>query len=228
MAAEDDWDDTIVPRLMAAGADLSKVHGLVLTADIDGTKTERDLSLDHDTATLEQFLRNHPAIRLVVIDPVSNYLGRANMVDEQSVRSVLAPLKGLANRLHVAIICVMHLNKKVELDAIHRISGAMAFVGVARMVWLCAPKPTADGKPSDESVMVKVKGNIVQRKLKGLLFTTKVRYLTIESKSTPIAFAEWLEKIDPSADELVSGSRERKKPPHRPAEPTPASNPMAE
>jgi putative DNA primase/helicase len=144
LAAEDDWDDIIVPRLMAAGADLKNVHKLVMSAQINGSKVEKELSLDRDRSVLDNYLQKHPAIRLVVIDPVSNYLGRTKMIDEQSVRELLAPFKEMASRLHVAFLCIMHLNKKVELDAIHRIGGAMAFTGIARMVWLCAPKPNED------------------------------------------------------------------------------------
>ena len=63
----------------------------------------------------------------MVVDPISNYLGSAKMIDEQRVRAILTPLKEISNRRRVSITGVMHLNKKVELDAIHRIGGAMAY-----------------------------------------------------------------------------------------------------
>ena len=219
MSGEEDWDDTIVPRLMSAGADLSKVRWLKMSVTKDGTASERELQLDRDAAALETFLVEHPGIRLVVVDPISNYLGSAKMIDEQKVRAVLTPLKEIANRRQVAVIGVMHLNKKVELDAIHRIGGAMAFVGVARMVWLCAPKPAEDDTESDELLMVKVKGNIVQRNLKGLSYTTKVRSVTIEGADEKIPYVEWVGEVDQNANELIG------KPPnpaHRPAEQLPA------
>lgn len=217
LSAEEDWKDTVVPRLMAAGADRSKVHRLKMSVTHkNGTKVEKELSLDRDTAALEKFLDQHPAIRLVVIDPLSNYLGAVKMTDEQRVRDLLTPLKDLADRKKVAVVCVMHLNKKVELDAIHRTGGAVAFVGVARMVWLCAPKPTEDGELSDESVMVKVKGNIVQRKLKGLSYTTKVRYPVIEDEPTAVPYVEWIGEVDQTADDITNNTS--KKAAHRPPE----------
>jgi putative DNA primase/helicase len=205
LSAEEDWDDTIVPRLMAAGADLSKVHHI-----------NEEISLDRDTAALEDFLDQHPSIRLVIVDPVSSYLGEVNMTDEQRVRAILTPLKDMANRRGIAVVGVMHLNKKVELNAIHRIGGAMAFVGVARMVWLCAPKPKEDGTESDDMLMVKVKGNIVQRKLKGLSYTTKVHPVDIEGEPTMIPYVEWSGEVEQTADEITGNTSKR--PAHRPAE----------
>jgi hypothetical protein len=219
LSGEEDWDDIIVPRLMAAKADRSKVRWLKMSATKDGKTTEKELQLDRDAAALETFLEDHPNVRLVVVDPISNYLGSAKMIDEQKVREVLTPLKEIANRRRVAIVCVMHLNKKVELDAIHRIGGAMAFVGVARMVWLCAPKPAEDGTESDELLMVKIKGNIVHRQLKGLSYTTKVNYVPIEGDDVAIPYVEWVGEVDQNANELIG---KPPKPAHRPAEQLPA------
>jgi putative DNA primase/helicase len=224
LSGEEDWDDTIVPRLMAAGADLSKVHGLKQSVTKDGTTTERELQLDRDVAMLEAYLVKHPDIRLVVIDPISNYLGSATMIDEQKVRAeVLTPLKELANRRAVAIICVMHLNKKVELDAIHRIGGCMAFVGVARMVWLCVPKPTEDGTVSDELMMVKVKANIISRTLKGLSYVIKARPVPVEGGSVDAPYTEWTGEVHQTADELIGKPAKPAQGAHRPAEQLPAA-----
>jgi hypothetical protein len=157
------------------------------------------------------------------VDPISNYLGDAKMIDEQRVRSeILMPLKEIANRRSVAIIGVMHLNKKVELDAINRVGGAMAFVGVARMAWLVAPKPTEDQTGCDELLMVKIKGNIVQRNLKGLAYKTLVRAVTIEGDPVMTPYVEWTGYVDQKADELAHGSHP-KNPAHRPAEQLPAA-----
>ncbi len=217
MAAEDDWDDTIAPRLEAAGADLTRVHWLKMQHCFNQKKSERELQLDQDMNVLENYLAANPGIKVVVIDPVSNYLGNTKMVDEQSVRKILTPLKELANRIGVAIVCVMHLNKKVDLDAIHRVGGAMAFVGVARMVWLCAPKPVAEDEISEDMVMVKLKGNIVQRTLKGLSYTTKVRMIEIEGSDEAIPFVNWTGEINQQAHNLGNGDKP-KNPQHRPPE----------
>ena len=182
LAAEDDWSDTLCPRLVAAGADLTKVRWLKLSCSDTDTSDVRELALDTDMKVLRDFLADHPAIHLVVIDPISSYLGNKKMNEEQSVRSVLTPLKNLADRFDVCVVAIMHLNKKVELDAIHRIGGATAFTGVARIVWMCAPKPVEDDEPkSDELYMVRVKGNIIARSTLGLSYRTD--YTTLSSRA---------------------------------------------
>jgi len=95
----------------------------------------------------------------------------------------------------------------------------MAFVGVARMVWLVAPKPKEDGTDSDEILMVKIKGNIVQRQLKGLSFTTKVHSVSIEGDEVPIPYVDWVGEVDQNANEIIGKPA---KPAHRPAEQLPA------
>jgi hypothetical protein len=216
LSGEEDWDDTVVPRLMSAGADLSKVHWLKLSAhSLDGTPQERELALDTDARVLDEFLKRHPNVRMVVIDPISNYLGRTKMIDEQMVRSeILTPLKEIANRNNVAVLGVMHLNKKVDLGFIHRIGGAMAFVGVARMVWLCSPQFDDEGNEiPDAMMMVKVKGNNTQRSLKGLAYTTKARKFIFEGQEEWVPYVEWTGEMDTTAANIGATKKAAHRPP---------------
>lgn len=217
LAAEDDWSDTLCPRLVAAGADLTKVRWLKLSCSDTDTSDVRELALDTDMKVLRDFLADHPDIRLVVIDPISSYLGNKKMNEEQSVRSVLTPLKNLADKFDVCVVAIMHLNKKVELDAIHRIGGATAFTGVARMVWMCAPKPVEDDEPkSDELYMVRVKGNIIARSTLGLSYRTDVHDVVIQGQTKKVPFVDWIGKVDTDAADIThhvvrhDGSRGRK------------------
>lgn len=136
VAGEDDPEDVLVPRLLAADADLSKVH-IQNSVRVNGQ--DDTLRLDVDAAGINRYLKDRPDLRLVVLDPVSNHLGDASMIDEQEVRAILVALADTAKARQVAIICVLHLNKKEGLSAIHRVSGAGAFIGVARASWFFAP-----------------------------------------------------------------------------------------
>jgi putative DNA primase/helicase len=135
---EDGEANTVRPRLEVAGADLDKVHFLDSIAVASG-KHEKDrmLALDKDIDALEQLLRNNPAIKLVVVDPASSYLGDARMEKEQEVRRALGPLAQLAEKMDVTFLLVMHNNKRGDVSALHRVMGAVAMSGVARAVWLC-------------------------------------------------------------------------------------------
>ncbi len=100
LSAEDDAADTIVPRLMAAGADLSKVHILeaVRKEDDDG---HRSFNLKIDLPKLEQMIEQIDDVVLVIIDPITSYLGGVDSHNNADVRSVLEPLGKMAAKRHV-------------------------------------------------------------------------------------------------------------------------------
>ena len=206
-ACEDDPEDTTVPRLMAAEADLAKIR-LARSISEKANGEQREMQLDKDIDTIQQMLTNNKQIRLVLIDPVSNYLGATKMTDEQAVRKVLTPLQKLAADTGVAIIGIMHLNKKEELNVISRIGGAMAFVGVARTVWAFAADPERQG----EFHMLRVKNNIADRQ-GGLKYRITTRDVLIEGEPIPQPYVEWIGNSETSAEDLFA-----KKPVGRPAD----------
>jgi putative DNA primase/helicase len=215
LIGEDDEHDTVVPRLMAAGADMTKIHlpeGIARSNNSDS-----ELRLDIDLPALEAYLEKYPGIKLIIVDPISNYLGDVSMIAEQDVRrSVLTPLKKVAARYGVAFINVMHLNKKSELDAISRVGGAMAFIGVSRSSWLFTRDAADDGKPSDNFSMSPIKNNLVKAS-GGLAFSVTAKPIQIGNKTTDVPYVVWGDVIQKSADEaLDSRHQHRQGERHRP------------
>ena len=154
LSAEDGLGDTIRPRLDALGADVNMVHAL--TAVQLPTGNERCVSLATDIEAVETTIEQTGA-RLVVIDPLSAYMGRlTDSYKDGDVRSVLMPLVALGERRRVAIVGIMHLGKSEKRSAIYRALGSVAFVAAARMVFAVAPHPDEDGK----RVIAWVKGNL--------------------------------------------------------------------
>jgi bifunctional DNA primase/polymerase-like protein/AAA domain-containing protein/primase-like protein len=142
LSAEDDPSDTIRPRLDAAGADLSRIHILeaIRVPLADGAVTERVFNLEADMGALEDTLERIPDVRLVVIDPLSAYLGGADSHVNAEVRGLLAPLAALASRRSVTVCGVAHLRKSAGA-AVHRAIGSIAFAAAARSVWAVAQDP---------------------------------------------------------------------------------------
>jgi putative DNA primase/helicase len=157
LSAEDDPADTIRPRLDAAGADVSRVHILeaVRVTLGDGTQTEKAFNLETDLAALEAALRQHPGVRLIVIDPISAYLGGVDSHSNSEVRGILARLASLAARYGLAIGAVTHLRKSAGA-AIHRAIASIAFAAAARAVWAVA----ADPNDLTRRLMLAVKQNL--------------------------------------------------------------------
>lgn len=132
--AEDDPARTIVPRLKAAGADLSRVHIIEAVRLADGT--EALPSLRSDVERIGEAAARMGDCRLIVIDPVSAYLGGTDDHRNGELRGVLSPLKALAERLGLAVVLVTHLNKGAGTNGKHRVTGSIAYVGACRANFL--------------------------------------------------------------------------------------------
>lgn len=143
LSAEDDPADTIRPRLEAAGADLKRCHVLetVCDYDHDGAQYSRAFSLQTDLTHLGALLSELGDVALVIIDPVSAYLGDTDSHKNAEVRALFAPLAELATKFDVAVLCIDHLSKSRNAEALMRVNGSVAFVATARAAWLVTRDP---------------------------------------------------------------------------------------
>jgi hypothetical protein len=157
LSAEDDAGDTIRPRLDASAADVSRVHSLeaVRVQLKDGSITEKTFNLETDCAALERALSEHPDVRLIVIDPISAYLGGVDSHSNAEVRSVLAPLAALAAQYGVAVLCITHLRKSAGA-AVYRAIESIAFTAASRAVLAVASDP----EDANRRLLLQVKQNL--------------------------------------------------------------------
>jgi putative DNA primase/helicase len=118
-----------------------------------------------DLALLREEIERVGNVVLVIIDPVSSYLG-VGKVDGRSatdVRGVLTPLKEMAEELHIAVIGIAHFNKKDDVkSALLRVSDSLAWVAVARHVYVVLDDP----EDKDCYLFVKAKNNLARRDIK--------------------------------------------------------------
>ena len=134
MSAEDDPARTIVPRLNAAGADLSRIH--ILESVVLAGANEALPSLRTDMAQIAAAAGRLRDCRLIVIDPVSAYLGGVDDHRNAEVRGILSPLKAMAERLNAAVVLLSHLSKSGSANAQQRVIGSIAYVGACRANFL--------------------------------------------------------------------------------------------
>ncbi len=195
LSAGDDIGDTIRPRLEAAGADLDRVLAVAGVRRPDRPMTDA-FSLEDDLALLELHLRACSAPRLVIIDPISAYLGSVDSHTNADVRRVLAPLAEIASRNGVAVVAVTHLNKAGGGRAIYRASGSLAFVAAARTAWSFSK----DKDDSSRRLMLPVKNNISKE-------TTGLAYQLVDDGE--VCRVEWESApVTISADEALSDDAE--------------------
>jgi AAA domain/Bifunctional DNA primase/polymerase, N-terminal len=135
VAVEDSWKYTIVPRLIASGADLS----LVYRAEVEVFEGDTvSLSLPADNKLLEQVIIER-GVAMVVLDPLMSAISDSldTHVNRQ-VRQALDPLARLADRTRAVIAGVAHFNKSTGTDASSLITASGAFKDVARFIFAFA------------------------------------------------------------------------------------------
>ena len=160
LTAEDDLHDTVVPRLAAAGADRSNVH-IIKMVKTSADKGERMFSLVEDLELLRRKIIEIGDVVMVQIDPMSAYLGvkKIDSFRATDVRAVLAPLVQLASELKLAVLGILHFNKKLDVtNALLRISDSLAFGATARHVYACI-----DDDEHGRKLLVKGKNNLARR-----------------------------------------------------------------
>ena len=133
--------DTYKKRFRANGADQSKIvflDGVELVNDNDEC-SEAGITLQmvdvieraiHDTAE-----KTGLPVKMVVIDPISNYWGDKKENSNAEVRSVLKPLQHLAEKTGVAFVLIQHVGKADKEHAQQKVLGSTGIVAACRSVW---------------------------------------------------------------------------------------------
>lgn len=165
VSAEDELEDTVRPRLDAAGADCSRVTALEGIRDASGDEPAPFTFDRIDALTIA--LADRPDTRLVIIDPVSAFIPPKRDANNQAeMRGLLGPLARLAAAMGVSVLLVAHLNKTQGGKSAHRLSGSMALPAAARAVWMVAP----DSDDPERRLMLPVKNNLARDRT-GMAFT---------------------------------------------------------
>ena len=183
--AEDGLGDTIKPRLLAAGADCSRV----LVID------DNEQALTMMDARLEEAIIQTKA-RLVVLDPIQGFLGvDVDMHRANEIRPLMKRMSVLAEKHHCAIVLIGHMNKNSNGKSSYRGLGSIDFQAAARSVLIV-------GRVKDDPeirVVCHVKSSLAPEG-KSIAFRL--------DKETGF---KWIGEYDISADDLLSGdSRGRK------------------
>jgi len=185
---EDGVRDTIVPRLRAAGAGLSRTHVIQgVTAD-DGSE---DLFTFPDDVPKLQLAAQARRPLLVVVDPLSAALSsRIDSHKDQDIRRALAPIARFAEATGAAVLVVRHLTKGYGRSAILTGGGSIGIAGAARSVLVVGPH---EGDPT-QCVLAVVKCNLASR-APSLLYT-------IEQRTSGQPIVAWHGVTSVSADDL--------------------------
>lgn len=174
---EDDLSTIVVPRLLAADANMRMIHSVKVRTQVQGLEMDEVPSLAEDLAIIRNAIETTGA-RLIIVDPLTSVMAGANLDKTADVRKVLNPFVALAGELGVAVVAIMHL-RKGSGDTRDLMSGSHAFRDVARSVILFA---TDDD--TGQRVATVNKSNYSQARGDSFAFE-------LESTSVPVALNEW-------------------------------------
>lgn len=152
-SGEDDPADTIVPRLMAAGADLDRVYMVTGRTDADGAILPFDPA--SDIPLLAQRLASLGGASLLVVDPIVSAVAKdAHRAND--VRRDLQALVDMAASYQCAVLGISHFAKHTKgTSPAERVIGSGAFVALARMVLVAGKDETAERR-----ILARAKSNI--------------------------------------------------------------------
>jgi hypothetical protein len=189
LTAEDDADDTIRPRLEAAGADLSRVF----VVDIDEALPSVVDAADELVATLL-----HRQARLLIVDPLATFIGSKTQTSKtNSTSQAMFRIKKAARDAGCAVVLVRHLNKDVKQGkAIYRGTNSIAIIGTVRAGLIAGTDP----EDPERCVLAVSKANLAA---KDETKSQGYRIVAADCSVGTTARVEWLGEVDWHPDEIV-------------------------
>lgn len=203
LGAEDEPDTSIKPKLEAFNANFDNFHYI---QDQIGNRSQKrkGLSLDMDLGLIESRIievnsnPNLANIQLIIIDPITYYLGNVKDYVSTEVANFIMGLKEVATKYNLAIVICKHLRKQASgnnlTNLINEVGGSSAWINSPRMAWAIYEHP------DDPAIklMSNIKANIIARHAKSLNFTIKPFDLPNGIKTTVIKWGGQSTEIDPN------------------------------
>jgi RecA-family ATPase len=145
--AEDPSEEIVIPRLVAAKANLDRVF-----VPKDNTEI---FTIPDDVDKLEKAILDQN-IKLVVFDPLEAFLSaKTNNYSNHVMRHALRSLDILSKRVNCTVLIVRHLNKDSGKAAIYRGGGSIGVIAASRAGFLVSKDPAN----KERCLMVPNKGN---------------------------------------------------------------------
>jgi AAA domain-containing protein len=202
LSAEDNVAKTLIPRLIAAGADLARIR-IVNGTYVQDRNGNQMFNLQSDLDLLEQTIKSIGNVVLVTIDPVSAYMGGGfDSHKNVEVRRVLQPVTELAGRTNAAVLSVTHFakaNSGTNTKAMHRFIGSVAFTAAPRAAFVV----TEDPDDKDRKLFLHAKNNLAKPP-QGLAFRLEQTLIGADRDILASSVVWESEPVDVTANEVLA------------------------
>lgn len=199
-SGEDDPADTLVPRLIAAGAETRRIF---FVGGVREGGKERAFDPSKDIGPLSEAIELAGGAALIVVDPVVNAVAGDSHKNSETRRG-LQPLVDLAAGFDAALVGITHLTKGTSgKEPVERITGSLAFGALARIV-LIAAKRQDEGE--DSRILCRAKSNIGPDDGGFAYRLRQIELATLPGFDASVV--EWLEPVEGSARELLGDGDE--------------------
>lgn len=191
-SSEDDPADTLVPRLTAAGADLSRVHIIQGRTNAQGDADPFDPA--NDIALLRAAAKEIGGVSLLMLDPIVSAV-KGDMHKANDVRRALQGVVDFAEQNLCAVVGISHFAKGgAGSSPADRVIGSQAFSALARTVLVAAKQ-----EDSDQRVLARAKSNIGSDE-GGVSYTIEPFAIGGDIETTRVL---WGDAIEGSAREIL-------------------------
>lgn len=181
---EDDINDTLLPRLIACGADTSRVRFLKGSWDFAKLQSEAKLMV--------------PDLAIIVLDPIVITVAGDSHKNAE-VRKGLGPLQELAEETDSLILGITHFTKGTSgRDPVDRVTGSLAYGAASRLVMATAK----DAENPDIRFFTRAKINIGPEG-GGWQYELVQKSLRPKFEIDEAQFIKWGDAINGSAKEIL-------------------------
>lgn len=203
---EDDPEKQTLPRLMAAGANVNNILELEIGLKMKGHKNERKVNFDvkRHLEKLTRIIIDNPDICVLILDPVTSYIGSANINKDDEIRPLFDKMMAAAQLTGLTILALVHSNKRSDVDSVQKIMGASSVTAVARTVWTFAE----DAEEKGLFHMALAAGNNLKKK-SGFEYHIVDAEVECEGKKHTYPKIQWGKETECTADDVLSAQREK-------------------
>jgi putative DNA primase/helicase len=198
-SGEDSAENTLVPRLIAAGADMDNIS-IVGPSNENGVT--RPFDPTRDVESLQEAIEELGGVALIIVDPITSAVsGDSNK--NSDVRRALQEFVNLAEKTGAAVLGIAHLRKNSQGgDPLDRVSGAGAFGQVPRIVLTAAVEADPPEGQEPTRVFTRAKSNIGPTG-GGFEYAMRQGALAADD-SIETNWIEWGEKLDGNARQILA------------------------